>query len=147
MTGAPDRCSFCSKHAGEVERMIAGPAAFICNECVMLCVDILKEPPEPPPGLAPGQRDRPPQVLVKTPDGTVHVCEQQTTWVPFDHKGRRLEWCVGRGFIRSETQLRVVAVRDPMRAGPSIGAAYPLDAELSEDDAKKIVERAADDKE
>ncbi len=37
------RCSFCNKHQDQVRRMIAGPAAYICNECVQLCVSILDE--------------------------------------------------------------------------------------------------------
>jgi ATP-dependent protease Clp ATPase subunit len=34
-------CSFCGKIQAEVEKLIAGPSAFICNECVMLCADVL----------------------------------------------------------------------------------------------------------
>jgi ATP-dependent protease Clp ATPase subunit len=34
-------CSFCGKSQTEVERLIAGPTVFICNECVSLCVEIL----------------------------------------------------------------------------------------------------------
>ncbi len=42
------RCSFCGKHSGEVERMIAGPGVYICNECIELCNDVLfDEPPMP----------------------------------------------------------------------------------------------------
>ncbi len=42
------RCSFCGKHSGEVERMIAGPGVYICNECIELCNDVLNdEPPMP----------------------------------------------------------------------------------------------------
>ena len=37
------RCSFCGKHQDQVERIIAGPGAYICNECVRLCMDILDE--------------------------------------------------------------------------------------------------------
>ncbi len=37
------RCSFCGKHQEQVERIIAGPGAYICNECVHLCMDILDE--------------------------------------------------------------------------------------------------------
>ena len=35
-------CSFCGKHQHEVKKLIAGPAVFICNECVGLCLDIIK---------------------------------------------------------------------------------------------------------
>jgi len=37
------RCSFCSKDKSEVDRLIAGPAVFICNECVGLCEQVLNE--------------------------------------------------------------------------------------------------------
>ncbi len=40
------RCSFCGKHQEQVERIIAGPGAYICNECVHLCMDILDEGPD-----------------------------------------------------------------------------------------------------
>lgn len=36
-----NRCSFCGKSADEVDRLIAGPDAFICNECVELCSSII----------------------------------------------------------------------------------------------------------
>lgn len=36
-------CSFCGKKQHEVEKLIAGPVSFICNECIDLCSDILKE--------------------------------------------------------------------------------------------------------
>ena len=41
------RCSFCGKHQEQVERIIAGPGAYICNECVHLCLSILGEEEEP----------------------------------------------------------------------------------------------------
>ena len=37
------RCSFCGKHEDEVERIIAGPGAYICNECVQLCMSVLDD--------------------------------------------------------------------------------------------------------
>ncbi|MCB1147159.1 MAG: ATP-dependent Clp protease ATP-binding subunit ClpX, partial [Leptospiraceae bacterium] len=36
-------CSFCGKEQNEVSRLIAGPAVFICDECVELCNQILSE--------------------------------------------------------------------------------------------------------
>ncbi|MCD6462240.1 MAG: ATP-dependent Clp protease ATP-binding subunit ClpX [Thermotogae bacterium] len=36
-------CAFCGKSASQVERLIAGPGIYICNECVMLFHDLLKE--------------------------------------------------------------------------------------------------------
>ena len=37
------RCSFCGKHQDQVRRLIAGPGAYICNECVQLCMSILED--------------------------------------------------------------------------------------------------------
>lgn len=34
-------CSFCGKHIDDVFYLIAGPDVYICNECVVLCVDII----------------------------------------------------------------------------------------------------------
>ncbi len=40
-TAVQVRCSFCAKPSTEVEKVIAGPGVYICNECVGLCSDIL----------------------------------------------------------------------------------------------------------
>jgi len=37
------RCSFCGKSQDEVKRLIAGPTAYICDECIDLCNDIILE--------------------------------------------------------------------------------------------------------
>lgn len=37
------RCSFCGKTQNQVERLIAGPNVYICNECVELCDNIIEE--------------------------------------------------------------------------------------------------------
>ena len=36
-------CSFCGKSQHEVRKLIAGPSVFICDECVDLCNDIIRE--------------------------------------------------------------------------------------------------------
>ncbi len=36
-------CSFCGKNQHEVRKLIAGPSVFVCDECVELCNDIIKE--------------------------------------------------------------------------------------------------------
>ena len=48
-------CSFCGKTQYEVRKLIAGPTVFICNECVGLCMDIIREEKTPS--------------LTKSPDG------------------------------------------------------------------------------
>jgi len=47
-TGHPDSksalyCSFCGKSQHDVRKLIAGPTVFICDECVTLCMDIVRE--------------------------------------------------------------------------------------------------------
>jgi ATP-dependent Clp protease ATP-binding subunit ClpX len=36
-------CSFCGKHQRRVDKLIAGPGVYICNECVDLCVQIIAQ--------------------------------------------------------------------------------------------------------
>ncbi|WP_341760296.1 ATP-dependent Clp protease ATP-binding subunit ClpX [Candidatus Endowatersipora endosymbiont of Watersipora subatra] len=36
-------CSFCGKNQQEVRKLIAGPTVFICDECIELCMDIIRE--------------------------------------------------------------------------------------------------------
>ena len=47
-------CSFCGKSQHEVKKLIAGPSVFICDECIELCNDIIRDeaPPESPAGKA-----------------------------------------------------------------------------------------------
>lgn len=42
-TRGPLYCSFCGKGQHEVRKLIAGPSVFICDECIDLCTDIIKE--------------------------------------------------------------------------------------------------------
>src|SRR5690349_23575646 len=54
------RCSFCGKSQNEVKKLIAGPTAYICNECIDICNEIITDdqqaesvatrPPLPKPG-------------------------------------------------------------------------------------------------
>ena len=44
------RCSFCGKSQNQVQKLIAGPGAYICNECIELCNEIISE--EGPEALA-----------------------------------------------------------------------------------------------
>ena len=36
-------CSFCGKSQHEVRKLIAGPSVFVCDECIALCNDIMRE--------------------------------------------------------------------------------------------------------
>ena len=39
-------CSFCAKEQKDVEKLIAGPSVYICDECIKLCGEIINEEPE-----------------------------------------------------------------------------------------------------
>ena len=48
-------CSFCHKQQRDVEKIIAGPNVYICNECIRLCLDIIREN-RPPTAVGPGPK-------------------------------------------------------------------------------------------
>ncbi|MFI7446628.1 ClpX C4-type zinc finger protein [Nonomuraea sp. NPDC049714] len=48
LTDQQIHCSFCAKSKTEVDKVIAGPGVYICNECVHLCDAILQAPPAEP---------------------------------------------------------------------------------------------------
>jgi ATP-dependent Clp protease ATP-binding subunit ClpX len=52
-------CSFCGKSQHEVRKLIAGPSVFICDECIELCNDIIREEAHGEPGAKPGKSDLP----------------------------------------------------------------------------------------
>ena len=39
----PMKCSFCEKSQNEVRKLVAGSLGFICDECIVLCNDVIKE--------------------------------------------------------------------------------------------------------
>ena len=41
--GTLHRCSFCGKTQDKVRRLVAGPNVFICNECILLCQEIIAD--------------------------------------------------------------------------------------------------------
>jgi ATP-dependent Clp protease ATP-binding subunit ClpX len=56
-------CSFCGKSQHEVKKLIAGPSVFICDECIDLCNDIIRdEISSEPSGRATGDLPTPPEI-------------------------------------------------------------------------------------
>lgn len=47
-------CSFCGKSQNEVRKLIAGPSVFICDECIDLCNDIIRDETQPEAGSSAG---------------------------------------------------------------------------------------------
>jgi ATP-dependent Clp protease ATP-binding subunit ClpX len=56
-------CSFCGKSQHEVRKLIAGPSVFICDECVELCNDIIREELEEKAQSARSSLPRPKEIL------------------------------------------------------------------------------------
>ncbi|MBO9688068.1 ATP-dependent Clp protease ATP-binding subunit ClpX [Roseateles chitosanitabidus] len=61
-------CSFCGKSQHEVKKLIAGPSVFICDECIELCNDIIRDevPAETPGGARASKSDLPVPSEIKT---------------------------------------------------------------------------------
>jgi ATP-dependent Clp protease ATP-binding subunit ClpX len=53
----PLACSFCGRNAEQVERLVAGASAHICDNCITQCLDVLERHPVPP--RPPTEADRP----------------------------------------------------------------------------------------
>ncbi|MCN4143668.1 MAG: ATP-dependent Clp protease ATP-binding subunit ClpX [Thiohalomonas sp.] len=61
-------CSFCGKSQNEVRKLIAGPSVFICDECVELCSDIIREEIQEQGGSVPGSKLPTPREINKKLD-------------------------------------------------------------------------------
>ena len=77
-------CSFCGKSQHEVRKLIAGPTVFICDECVELCMDIIREENK--------------SSLVKTKDG-----------VPTPHEIRKVldDYVIGQDYAKKVLSVAV----------------------------------------
>src|SRR5688572_15965370 len=72
-------CSFCGKSQHEVRKLIAGPTVFICDECVELCNDIIREESK--------------SALVKTRDGVptpLEICNVLDDYVIGQNRAKRV---------------------------------------------------------
>jgi ATP-dependent Clp protease ATP-binding subunit ClpX len=45
-------CTFCGKREDQVKKLVAGPGVFICDQCIELCAEILREDGPSAPGPA-----------------------------------------------------------------------------------------------
>ncbi|MCL4748587.1 MAG: hypothetical protein KJ015_00415 [Myxococcales bacterium] len=87
-----ERCSFCGKSKGEVERLIQGggkqpagelPVVFICNECIDLCANIIR-PPSPP-------------TVVTRPEARYDkLYLPLTPWAEIEVDGEKYRWSAAR---------------------------------------------------
>ena len=68
-------CSFCGKSQHEVRKLIAGPSVFICDECVELCNDIIREE------MQEGSADQNNKLLVNRPPLYPSLKKLMNTWI------------------------------------------------------------------
>lgn len=118
------RCSFCGKRPPEVKRMVAGPgAAYICDECLELCLEILDDPaPFSPKALELASRPpvviAAPQELATPPAGTVRREAQRTIIIELEQKQQDHTLMLRELQLYQEHfELHYVWIRPPLRAG------------------------------
>jgi ATP-dependent Clp protease ATP-binding subunit ClpX len=69
-------CSFCGKSQHEVKKLIAGPAVFICDACVRLCVGIIDTSPDLDPSTPQAKLDWPENVATENLLGLLKAQEK-----------------------------------------------------------------------
>ncbi|MCG2758471.1 MAG: ATP-dependent Clp protease ATP-binding subunit ClpX [Desulfobacteraceae bacterium] len=111
-------CSFCGKNQKEVTKLIAGPAVYICDECIQLCSEIIDEESE----KATGEVERiltPKEITTMLDD---YVIEQNTAKkvlsVAVHNHYKRLDSSVGTGDI--EIQKSNILLIGPTGCGKTL---------------------------
>jgi len=96
-------CSFCGKSQHEVRKLIAGPSVFVCDECVELCNDIIREEVQEQGGSAPGSKLPTPREINKTLDDYVigQARAKKTLSVAVYNHYKRLE----TGYKKDDVEL------------------------------------------
>jgi hypothetical protein len=118
---------------------------FICNECVVLCFDLLHEN-APPTGAQPleakarqgVQAVGSGQVMIRVPDGSVHASHAVSPWKPIVVFRERLEWCAARSPVRGSDPLLLIAVRRRGAEGAAVGAAFDGNMKPTRERAREI---------
>ncbi len=87
-------CSFCGKNQQEVKKLIAGPAVYICDECIQLCSEIIEEESSKDTGLD-GQSLTPAEIKEKLDE---YVIQQ-------DHAKKVLSVAVHNHYKRLDTAV------------------------------------------
>jgi ATP-dependent Clp protease ATP-binding subunit ClpX len=91
-------CSFCGKSQHEVRKLIAGPSVFICDECVELCNDIIREEIQEKSGAAAGSK-------LPTPHEINHILNDYVVGQP--HAKKVLSVAVYNHYKRLDSGLKV----------------------------------------
>jgi ClpX C4-type zinc finger protein len=84
-------CSFCMKPDTQVDKLVAGPAVFVCNECVDLCCQVIAANPESHPRLLPWQSaDSMDHVLAMLPNANAAHAQAEASLAGWVGRAREL---------------------------------------------------------
>src|SRR2546427_6883177 len=113
------RCSFCGKSQEDVKRLIAGPTAYICEECIDLCNDILLEEGVAAPRQARTRRWTPKELHTKLDDYIIGQtkAKKMLSVAVYNHY-KRIEANTGRSEI--ELQKSNVLLLGPTGSGKTL---------------------------
>jgi hypothetical protein len=94
------RCSFCNKQEREVRKLVAGPAVYICDDCVDICLGILEESSKDDPArpLIPSEAAEgpPPQLFLYASSCSLcHMPVPLEHALPVRNRGMICPGCVG----------------------------------------------------
>ena len=92
------RCSFCNKEQDEVQKLIAGPAVFICDQCVHVCNDILAADARFAGGVGAEAKEPSPTAESTTRIVTCTLCGMRLPWeegLPIPERGVLCPGCTG----------------------------------------------------
>ena len=106
-------CSFCGKSQHEVRKLIAGPTVFICDECVELCMDIIKE--ENKDSFVKNQEGVPtPQEICKVLDDYVigQTYAKEVLSVAVHNHYKRLNKIYSKHTKKNESEIKKALERD-----------------------------------
>ena len=126
-TGSADKllyCSFCGKSQHEVKKLIAGPSVFICDECIELCNDIIRdEVPAEGASAKPAKSDLPvPSEIKASLDGYVigqDVAKRTLSVAVYNHY-KRLKHMGGGGKDEVELTKSNILLIGPTGSGKTL---------------------------
>src|SRR5262245_19183700 len=101
-------CSFCGKSQHEVRKLIAGPSVFVCDECVELCNDIIREELEDKADRAREKLPKPQEIKVVLDEYVIgQERAKKTLAVAVYNHYKRLQSRNSNGGIKSREEVEI----------------------------------------